>query len=64
MTSQLSMYLKSMVYNSFSFSLIICEAESSSSYEEHRRRRCAGGNVIEILQCKSNLVEEEGASHV
>lgn len=52
-----------MVYNSFS-SLIICEAESSSSCEEHTRRRCVGRNAVEILQCKSNLTEKERASNV
>jgi len=42
----------------------ICEAESSSSCEEHRRRRCVGRNVVEILQRKSNLAEKQRASNV
>lgn len=53
-----------MVYNSFSFSLIIREAESFSSCEEQRIRRHVGRNAVEILQCKSTLTEKERASNM
>lgn len=61
--ADLPVYLKSVVYNNFSFSLIICETECSSSCEGHRRR-CVERNAVGILQCKSNLAEKESINCV
>lgn len=62
--ADLPVNLKPVVYNNFSFSLIICETECSSSCEGHRRRWCVERNAVEILQLKSNLAEKERASVV